>query len=209
MWPTWTPPPTDPPGAPPPSPSYTAPPFALPEHPPQMPPPPPRGLRPTVSWGGSWRQELRGRPPPCCGGIVITVSPWYPWLRCPGNQRPQLQKEWSAPMSILLSVMFVTFCVVFTLFEARGGHKPRAKCYRMGMRLAQSTCREKVLRRGCEGSQGVLCDGREQDGWLHCVEEGHVRDCRTALRFPGLLCWGSPGIASLPPLEIPPPPGER
>ena len=65
--PTWTPPPTDPPGAPPPSPSYTPPPFAFPEPPPQMPPPPPpppsRGLRPTVSWGGSWRPEPRGRTP--------------------------------------------------------------------------------------------------------------------------------------------------
>ena len=26
-------------------------------------PPPPRGLRPTVSWGGSWRPKPRGRPP--------------------------------------------------------------------------------------------------------------------------------------------------
>ena len=52
------PPPTDPPGAPPP--------FALPEPPPQIPPPPPpppRGLRPTVSRGGSWCPEPRGRPP--------------------------------------------------------------------------------------------------------------------------------------------------
>ena len=41
------PPPTNPPGAPPPPP----------------PPPPPRGLRPTISWRGSWRPEPRGRPP--------------------------------------------------------------------------------------------------------------------------------------------------
>ena len=39
------------------------------QHPPSdqhvtpFPPPPPRGLRPTVSWGGSWRPEPRGRPP--------------------------------------------------------------------------------------------------------------------------------------------------
>ena len=52
--PTWTPPPAPP----------IPPPFALPEPPPQMPPPPPRGLRPTVSWGGSWRPKPRGRPPP-------------------------------------------------------------------------------------------------------------------------------------------------
>ena len=31
--------------------------------PPPPPPPPPRGLRPTVSRGGSWRPEPRGRPP--------------------------------------------------------------------------------------------------------------------------------------------------
>ena len=44
------PPPTDPPGAPPPKPLLDPPPSPLPEPPLQC--PPPRGLRPTVSWGG-------------------------------------------------------------------------------------------------------------------------------------------------------------
>ena len=65
--PTWTPPPTDPPGAPPPPPSPSH--SNLPE-PPSMPPPPPRGLWPIVRWGGSWRPELRGRPPPGTGHKV-------------------------------------------------------------------------------------------------------------------------------------------
>ena len=55
------PPQTDPPGAPPPSPLLDPPSNAPP--PPPPPPPPPRGLRPTVSMGGSWRPEPRGRPP--------------------------------------------------------------------------------------------------------------------------------------------------
>ena len=54
--PTWTPPPNRPSRSPPP-------PLPLLDPPPPI-PPPPRGLRPTVSWGGSWRPEPRGRPPP-------------------------------------------------------------------------------------------------------------------------------------------------
>ena len=50
--PTWTPPP---------QPTLLEPPPHLPL---LDPPPPPRGLQPTVSWGGSWRPEPRGRPPP-------------------------------------------------------------------------------------------------------------------------------------------------
>ena len=48
------PPQTDPPGAPPPPSPLLDPPLQC---------PPPRGLRPTVSLGGSWRPEPRGRPP--------------------------------------------------------------------------------------------------------------------------------------------------
>ena len=65
--PTWIPPPPPPriaPLEPPPQPLLYPPLFALPEPPPQMPPPPPqRGPWPTISWGCSWRPELRGRPP--------------------------------------------------------------------------------------------------------------------------------------------------
>ena len=40
-------------------------PTPLDPHPmPPPPPPPSRGLRPTVSWGDSWRPKPRGRPPP-------------------------------------------------------------------------------------------------------------------------------------------------
>ena len=51
---------------PPPQAPPRPPPATLPEPPLQCPPPPPvpRGLRPTVSWGVSWRPEPRGRPPP-------------------------------------------------------------------------------------------------------------------------------------------------
>ena len=47
---------------PPPPPGELPSPAPLPEPPPL--PPSPRGLRPTVTWGGSWRPEPRGRPPP-------------------------------------------------------------------------------------------------------------------------------------------------
>ena len=78
------PPPTDPPGAPPPAPPIP-PPFALPKPPPQIPPPPPpKGLRPTVSWGVSWRPEPTGRPPP-------------PWLR-PSGARHNAVKTYSPCM---------------------------------------------------------------------------------------------------------------
>ena len=40
------------------------PPIRPPLDPPSHAPPPPRGLLPTDSWGGSWRPEPRGRPPP-------------------------------------------------------------------------------------------------------------------------------------------------
>ena len=50
----------DPP--PPNRPSWSPPPKPLLDPPPPM-PPPQGGLRPTVSWGGSWRPEPRGRPP--------------------------------------------------------------------------------------------------------------------------------------------------
>ena len=43
------------------------------QNPPSQPPPPPparpRGLRRTVSWGGSWRPEPRSRPPPPPPGV--------------------------------------------------------------------------------------------------------------------------------------------
>ena len=54
------PPPTGTPGTAPPEPPSPAPLL----DPPLQAPPPPRGLRPTVSWGGSWRPGPRGRPPP-------------------------------------------------------------------------------------------------------------------------------------------------
>ena len=54
--PTWTPPPTDPPDCPPP-------------HRPSLTPPPPRGLRPTSTWGRKVR-----RPPPPPGGLWSCVQ---------------------------------------------------------------------------------------------------------------------------------------
>ena len=77
--PTWTPPPTHPPGAPPPKPLLDLPPNCPSLNPRSNappPPPPPRGLRPTVSWGGSWRPEPRGRPPPVVAspGTIPVVS---------------------------------------------------------------------------------------------------------------------------------------
>ena len=70
--PTWTPPPTTTPKSlhlDPPQPTLPDPPPPKPLlDPPHRPsltePSPPRALRPTVSWGGSWRPEPRGRPPP-------------------------------------------------------------------------------------------------------------------------------------------------
>ena len=55
---------------PPPNRPSRSPPPQAPPRPPSSPsltpplPPPHRGLRPTVSWGGSWRPDPRGRPPP-------------------------------------------------------------------------------------------------------------------------------------------------
>ena len=60
------PPPGNPGNRPPWRPSQNPPP---PPSPPPPPPPPSRGLRPAVSWGGSWRPGPRGRPPR--GGAVL------------------------------------------------------------------------------------------------------------------------------------------
>ena len=60
------PPPHGNPGNRPPPPREPPSPAPLLDPPSKAPPPPPpplRGLRPTVSWGGSWRPEPRGRPP--------------------------------------------------------------------------------------------------------------------------------------------------
>ena len=55
---------------PPPQPTLPDPPLkAPPKHPPIPPPPPPGGLRPTVSWGGSWHPGPRSRPPPPPPGL--------------------------------------------------------------------------------------------------------------------------------------------
>ena len=63
---------------PPPQPTLPDPPPQAPPRPPppirpslNPPPPPPRGLRPTVSWGGSWRPEPRGCPP---RGILLSCT---------------------------------------------------------------------------------------------------------------------------------------
>ena len=57
------PPPTNPPGPPPPPPPGKSPPQTPPNRPSQNPPSPQGDLRPTVSWGGSWRPEPRSRRP--------------------------------------------------------------------------------------------------------------------------------------------------
>ena len=59
----------------------------------QLTPPPPRGLRPTVSWGGSWRPEPRGPPPPPCPPLVQSdplVHPPGPVGNCHFVNHPKI-----------------------------------------------------------------------------------------------------------------------
>ena len=202
--PTWTPPQPAPPGAPPPSPSYTPPPHSPSLNPPSdapppppPPPPPPRGLRPTVSWRGSWRPEPRGRPPrggpqtlwDSCG-IVVAFLPAFSRRNTGRPCAPGLYRQCEQQRVVVtaLTLMFLGFTSTKKSRGPTNLDRQTYGCQSRNIRHQPAACDVRQLQPlSCSITITWWCPSNEKQTWTNpwvclCISTSTMDHLHTAPR---------------------------